>query len=99
MTSRFLKDLKKLGYPYWRVEHWNSFTKRRIDLFGLFDYVCIVPGKYIVGLQFTTKNNLHSHRKKMRASPYLDQWLSTKNKAYLWYGEKGKRGLTFEEFL
>lgn len=99
MTGKFLSDMRKLEYPCWRVEVWNSFSRKKTDLFNMFDYLVICPEKYLVGVQVTSKNNISSHRKKMCTNPLLRKWLSTGNKAFLFVYEKGKRGALYEEFL
>jgi hypothetical protein len=49
-TARTLEHMRKRGYTCQVVEHWNNFSRRRVDLFGFIDVLC-VKGEDIVGVQ------------------------------------------------
>jgi len=40
-TQLTLREMRKRGYTCEVVEHWNSFTQRRNDLFGFIDVLCL----------------------------------------------------------
>jgi len=42
-TQRTLAELKRRGWTRQVVEHWQSFSRRRIDLFGVIDVVALTP--------------------------------------------------------
>lgn len=55
-TQRSLKHMRELGYTCAIVEHWNAFVRRKQDLYGFIDVLC-VKGDDIVGIQTTTGDN------------------------------------------
>jgi hypothetical protein len=59
-TARSLKEMRDRGYVCQVVERWNAFSRRRIDLFGFIDIVCVGNGE-TVGVQATSGDNV-SHR-------------------------------------
>jgi len=69
-NPRALKYLRDEGYFAEMVEHWDSFTRRRHDLFGFIDILAVGNGE-TVGVQVTSRNNMSSRRTKMQASPVL----------------------------
>jgi hypothetical protein len=66
--------LEKEGYTVERVEHFNWFTKRRIDLLGVADLIAL-NGKELLLVQVTSRHNLSSRRTKALASDKLKLWL------------------------
>lgn len=56
-TEQSLKALRKSGHRAQVVEHFNSFTKRRHDLFGFIDIIALSPGNRIIGVQTTSGSN------------------------------------------
>lgn len=108
--QRSREELKRQGYATWIVEKpWSPYTKRREDLFNLFDLVGIrgdIPG--VTGIQ-ACGEDLASHIRKViegyvdgkgvsiPANPYLRVWLQAKNRAFIWAwrkrGAAGKRKL------
>lgn len=56
-TQRSLKLLRDSGYRVAIVEHWNSFVKRRQDLFGFADLFAIHPEHHTTMLVQTTGGN------------------------------------------
>lgn len=53
------------------VEHWNAYTQRRHDLFGVFDLLAL-KGPETMGVQPTTASNVSARVNKITDSPYLD---------------------------
>jgi len=62
--------LIKTGWRVANVEKWNPATGTKNDLFGMFDLLAI-RGDQTMGVQTTSKTNLASHVKKMRAAEAL----------------------------
>lgn len=69
-TQLSLKSLRASGYTCWIVEYWNSFTRKRVDLFGMFDIIAVRDGETLA-VQ-TTTTGVSSRVKKIGASEYLD---------------------------
>ena len=90
-TQRSLAYLRKQGYVCQIVEHWNAFAKRRVDLFGVIDIVCL--GGSILGVQTTTGDNLSKRVQKMLDEPNVISWLRAGGMlvAHGW-SKKGPRG-------
>lgn len=90
-TQRSLKQLRERGLVCEVVEHWNQWSRRRQDLFGVFDILGIGPG-LILAVQTTTKANLSARRKKMLAEPNVRSWLEAGGKIELhgWF-KQGRR--------
>lgn len=64
LTSRSKQHLEALGYRVEIVEHYNYFTKRRHDLFNIFDLLAIKPGETLA-VQVTSRGNMSSRRNKI----------------------------------
>lgn len=61
------------------VEHWNAFSRKRVDLFGIIDIVSIGDGK-ITGVQTTTGGSLPARIKKAMSPeifPKVVKWLQS----------------------
>lgn len=108
--QRSREELKKQGYATWIVEKpFNPYTKRREDLFNLFDVIGIrgdlagVTGIQACGEDVAAHVNkvIHGYTDakglEIPANPYLRVWLQSGNRAFIWAwrkrGEKGKRKL------
>lgn len=98
-TQLSLKEMRERGYLCQVVEHWHFYAKRRIDLFGIIDIICIRDGE-TVGLQTTSYGCLSGHRKKIRKSDTLRPWLRAGNVFLLhgWRKIKGQHTLREQEF-
>jgi hypothetical protein len=70
LNQRTVALLKDRGYQCDIVESYNAFTKRKKDLFGVFDILAIGKGETI-GVQITSKSNISSRIKKIEESEYL----------------------------
>jgi hypothetical protein len=73
-TQRTLKEMRKRGYELVQVvEHWNPFAKRRMDLFGIADIVCVGgPNDEIVAVQTTSDDNVSKRITKINDSQAID---------------------------
>lgn len=73
-TSRSLALLRSQGWHCEVVEHWNAFSRKRHDLWGWCDILCLNGERKlrdwatIVAVQTTTKNNMNARIKKIRKS-------------------------------
>ena len=64
-TQLSLKKLREEGYITIQVvEYWNSFARRRIDLFGFIDILAIKDGE-VLAIQTTTVGNAGARVKKI----------------------------------
>lgn len=68
-TQNSLAVLRAQGYTCWIVEHWNSFTSKRVDLFCMFDILAIRENETLA-VQ-TTTSGVAARVKKITDSPYL----------------------------
>jgi hypothetical protein len=73
-SQRTIAHLRKLGYQTANVETYNSFTKRKHDLFGCIDILAIGNGETLA-VQVTSKSNMSSRIKKIEASEALPEML------------------------
>ncbi len=73
-TQRTLAKLRADGWTCQVVEHWNPFSRTRLDLFGVIDIVAVRPGA-ILGVQCTSMDNLSKRIAKAKAEPRLQAWL------------------------
>ena len=63
-TQRSLKHMRDQGYYAEVVERYNFFTKRKNDLFGFIDILCIKEGE-VVGVQTTSYGHISDRTKKI----------------------------------
>ena len=71
--QRTLKWLREQNIKYDIVESYNSFSKRRKDLFGIIDIVAL-HNKKTIGIQVCGAD-WSSHIKKIKASPFALDWI------------------------
>jgi hypothetical protein len=64
-TTRSKQLLEREGFKVGIVEKWVPMVKRRVDLFGVIDLVCIRPGR-VLFVQTTSSSNLASRVTKIR---------------------------------
>ena len=69
-TARSLAHLRKTCQLVQVVEHWNSWSKTRSDLFGIIDILAIQDGE-TVAVQSTSWSNVKSRINKMTESESL----------------------------
>jgi hypothetical protein len=95
-TARTLAHLRKLNHICQVVERWNSFARRRVDLFNIIDIVVLTP-KGILGIQCTSGTNHSSRVQKAQAEEKLKAWLACGGLFEIWSwakkGAKDKRKL------
>lgn len=69
-TQRSLKHLREAGYVCAIVEHWDHFARKRRDLFGMFDLLCVREGETLA-VQTTSGSNVSARVKKIGDSDLL----------------------------
>ena len=79
LTVLSKRYLEKQGYTVERVEHFNFYSKRRVDLLGVGDLLAL-NGSDLLLVQVTSRGNISHRRKKMRESRKLKLWLSAGGK-------------------
>lgn len=80
-TQKSLEFYRKQLYTCQVVEHFNSFARKRIDLFGFIDIVAIKEGETgVLGIQTTSKNNMNARILKIKREPIAKVWLLAGNK-------------------
>ncbi len=70
-TARSLKHLRDSGCVPQVVEYWNSFSRKRVDLFGIIDIVALSPDGETIGVQATSLSNVSARVRKIGDSPVL----------------------------
>ena len=88
-TARTLKQLREEGVEADVVERYQHRSRKRHDLFGMFDilYLDCLMGR-IVAVQCTSASNHSARRKKLLAEPRLQQWLACNGGAEVWSWRK-----------
>ena len=86
------------GYKCEVVESYNSFTKRKKDMFGILDMVAI-GNEETLGIQMTSKSNMSSRIKKIQESNYFVELLRSKWRIIVigWFKKPNGR-YDFKEF-
>lgn len=77
-TSRTKKLLEGLGWEIDIVERYNSFVRRRFDLFNFADLLCIAhpnPPGGLVAVQATSGDHHANRKAKIIANPKALRWL------------------------
>lgn len=74
LNQRTIALYEERGYRCTVVESYNSFTKRKKDLFGIFDVLAVGNGQTI-GIQITSKSNMAARIHKIEESEFLPEIL------------------------
>ena len=92
-TQRSLARLRKENWLCAVTEHWNPWTKRRADLFGFIDIVCL-RGDETLAVQTTSGSNVAARLGKIKATQAASVWLESPNRKITIHGwdKKGPRG-------
>lgn len=77
LNQRTIAIYEEKGYVCDVVESYNAFTKRKKDLFSIFDVLAVGNGETI-GIQITSKSNMSSRIKKISESNMLPHLLGAK---------------------
>lgn len=92
-TQRSLALLRKQGGIVAVTEKWNSFVRRRIDLWGFADLIHAV-GDTVTLIQTTSGSNAAARVNKIALIPAADYWLQSPNRkihVHAW-AKRGARG-------
>jgi len=90
-NQRVMKAFRDWGYFAQVVEHWDAFSRRRHDLFGIIDILAVGDGQ-TVAVQVTSRDNMASRRHKMLAAPELAAMIAAGWQVELWgYKKVGSR--------
>lgn len=80
--AKTMKLIRDEGFFIGKVEHYNSFSRKKQDLFGIIDYVAMGNGM-IVGVQSTSYSSKSAHRMAILESSVLPVWLRSGGKFIL----------------
>lgn len=104
-TQRSLKLLRERGLICWKAEHYNFFSGRRDDAWGVFDILGFgaIDGDYaigVLGIQTTSAAHISDRRKKIRKWHGFEQWKQSGNSILIhgWF-KKANRWQVREESL
>ena len=88
LTARSKAYMSEQGYLVAMVEHYNAFTKRKHDLWGCIDLLCI-GNKETIAVQVTSKSNLSARRHKIEDAEAYPEMLRSGWRVILhgWYKE------------
>lgn len=73
-TQRSLELMRSRGFTAEVTEHFNHFSKRRNDLMGFCDILCLGITR-AVAVQTTSGSNVSSRVKKIATEPRAKLWL------------------------
>lgn len=84
--------MREKGYLVSNVEKYNSFTKRKSDLFGFVDLVAICKNETLA-VQVTSKSNMSSRIRKIEESENLAMVLAANWRIVVhgWFKNKKNR--------
>jgi hypothetical protein len=74
LTPRSTAEMRERGYQVATVEYFNAFTRRKHDLFGCIDLLCIGNGE-TVAVQVTSRDNISSRRHKIEENEAYPEML------------------------
>ena len=90
-TQRSLALLRRQGYRVAITEHWNSFIKRRQDLFGFIDLLCV--SEAMLAIQTTTGANVSARVAKILGLPAAREWVEAGHRIVVHgWAKRGPRG-------
>lgn len=76
-TQNSLKRLRDDGWEPWIVEFFNTFVKRRYDLWNFGDIIAEKQGEPHLIVQTTSYSGVSARVKKILAEPRAKLWLET----------------------
>lgn len=90
-TARSLAECRKRGWTAQVVERFNSFSKKRIDLFGCIDIVVITPSG-ILGVQACAGSSHADRRAKVLNEERVAEWVAAGGRFEIWSWSKKASG-------
>ena len=90
-TQRSLALLRRQGYRVAITEHWNSFVKRRQDLYGFIDVLAIAPS--MLAIQTTSADHVSHRVEKILDLPAAREWIEAGHRIIVHgWAKRGPRG-------
>lgn len=91
LTARSKALFVERGYQVALVEHYNSFTKRKHDLWGCIDLLAIGHNE-TVAIQVTSKSHLSERRHKIEEAEAYSEMLRSGWRIVVhgWYKDKNR---------
>ena len=89
-TQRSLEYLREQGMKPWICEYWNSFSRKRVDLFGCIDLLCIGNGQ--TWAVQTTSTGVSARIQKIRESEYFHVMLESGWRVFVHGWRKNSKG-------
>ena len=83
-TQQSLKYARDQGWKPDIVERYNAYTRRRHDLYGVFDLTVMDDLWGLLGVQTTTGPNVAARVHKMERSLLCQDWLAHGLRAEVW---------------
>ena len=75
-TQRTISLMRKRGWLCSRVEQWNAFARKRIDLCGC-DVMCLKEGEPPTLIQVTTASHRNNRMAKLKTLDSALLWIKT----------------------
>ena len=99
-TQSSLAALRAQGYACWIVEHWNSYTRRREDLFNAWDILAVGNGETLA-VQTTSASNVSARVRKIADNEYTAELRKSgwRLEIHGWRKRKVKRGGKAERWV
>lgn len=94
-TARALAECRKRGWMAHVVEKYNSFTRRKSDLFGFIDIVALDGQQGVLGLQVTSSDHIAGRVDKIRGecAEAFAAWVAAGNRVAVWgWAKRGAAG-------
>ena len=63
--------MRERGFYAEVTEHWNQWARKRKDLFGFIDILCLGDSGELVGVQSTSASNISARVAKIADSPLV----------------------------
>jgi hypothetical protein len=89
-TQRSLAYIRSQGMKPWIVEYWNPFARKRVDLYGCIDILCIGNGE--TWAVQTTSTGVASRVKKITESEYFPVMLESGWRVFVHGWAKNTKG-------
>ena len=92
------KRLTEQGYLVENVEKYNTFSRKKNDLWGFIDFLAIKRDE-VLAIQVTSKNNMSARRKKMTEHENIGKVREAGIRIELWgfYKEKNRWQVKIED--
>ena len=83
-TQRSLKHARDHGWIASICERYCAYSRKRYDLFGVFDLIVVDDKWGCIGVQTTSGSNVSARVRKMQASEDCRRWLAAGLRAEVW---------------